>query len=101
MVTFLLSGLQSAVQSELDRFFAPLGNRADSLRVVSAQAFGKARVKISALAFAQINHHLIALVEEPLVIPRWRGLRVVAADGSKVRLTLIVGAGVNLVGNSR
>lgn len=89
MLTFLLSGLQSAVQSELDRFFAHLGNRADSLRVVSAQAFGKARVKISALAFAQINHHLISLVEQHLVIPRWRGLRVVAADGSKVRLTLM------------
>ena len=89
VLTFLLSGLQSAVQSELDRFFAPLGNRADSLRVVSAQAFSKARVKISALAFSQINHHLIALVEQHLAIPRWRGLRVVAADGSKVRLTLM------------
>jgi hypothetical protein len=33
-VIFLLSGLQSAVQSELDRFFAHLGNRANSLRVV-------------------------------------------------------------------
>jgi Transposase DDE domain len=83
--------VQSAVQSELDRFFAHLGNRADSVRVVSAQAFGKARVKISALAFTQINHHLIALVEQHLAIPRWRGLRVVAADGSKVRLTLMKG----------
>jgi len=88
-VTFLRSGLQSAVPSELDRFFAPLGHHADSLRVVSAQAFGKARVKISARTFAQINHHLIARVEQPRVIPRWRGLRGVAADGSKVRLTLM------------
>jgi hypothetical protein len=32
---------------------------------------------------------LIALVEQHLAIPLWRGLRVVAADGSKVRLTLM------------
>jgi hypothetical protein len=92
VLTFLLSGLQSAVQSELDRFFAPLGHRTDSLRIVSASAFGKARVKISALAFAQINHHRIGLVEQHRVIPRWRSLRVVAADGSKVRLTLMKGS---------
>ncbi len=91
VLTFLMSGLQSAVQSELDRFFANLANRADLVRVVSAQAFGKARVKISALAFTQINQHLITLVEKNRMIPRWRGLRVVAGDGSQVRLTLMRG----------
>jgi hypothetical protein len=91
VLTFLLSGLQSAVQTELDRFFAALANRADSVREVSAQAFYKARVKISALAFTQINQQLIALVEKNRMIPRWRGLRVVAGDGSQVRLTLMRG----------
>lgn len=89
VLTFLLSGLQSAVQSELDRFFANLINNADSARVVSAQAFCRARLKISALVFTQINHQLMALVEKHLNVPRWRGLRVVAADGSKVRLTVM------------
>ena len=81
--------MQSAVQSELDRFFAHLQNRADSVREVSAQAFAKARYKISALVFTDINRQLIALVEEHLPIPRWHGFRVVAADGSKVRLTMM------------
>lgn len=89
VLSFLLSGLQSAVQSELDRFFANLINSADSVRVVSAQAFCRARLKISALVFTQINHQLMALVEKHLSVPRWRGLRVVAADGSKVRLTVM------------
>jgi len=59
------------------------------VREVSAQAFCQARVKISALAFTPINTRLIALVEKHLGVPRWRGLRVVAGDGSKVRLTLL------------
>ena len=89
ILTFLLTGVQSAVQSELDRFFANLRNRADSLRVVSAQAFCKARYQISASVFAEVNQKLMALVEAHLGFPRWHGLRVIAADGSAVRLTLI------------
>ena len=41
--------MQAAVQPELDQFFANLRNRADSVRRVSAQAFYKARYKVSAL----------------------------------------------------
>ena len=89
ILTFFLSGVQSAVQPELDRFFANLRNRADSLRVVSAQAFCKARYQISALVFAEVNQKLMALVEAHLGFPRWHGLRVIAADGSAVRLTVI------------
>lgn len=89
VLTFLLSGLQSAVQSELDQFFGNLRNRADSVRVVTAQAFSRARYKISALVFAEVNQQLMALVEEHLPVPRWQGLRVIAADGSTVRLTLM------------
>ena len=89
VLTFLLSGVQGAVQAELDQFFANLRNRADSVRLVSAQAFCKARYKISALVFADLNQKLMALVEEHLPVPRWQGLRVVAGDGTAVRLTTI------------
>ncbi len=47
VVSFLLSSVQAAVQSELDQFFANLHNRADSIREVTAQAFSQARYKIS------------------------------------------------------
>lgn len=89
VLTFLLSGVQGAVQAELDQFFANLRNRADSVRLVSAQAFCKARYKISALVFADLNQKLMALVEEHLPVPRWQCLRVVAGDGTAVRLTTI------------
>ena len=79
--------MQGAVQSELDQFFANLRNRADSVRTVSAQAFCKARYKISALVFGDLNQKLMALVEEHLPVPRWQGLRVVSGDGTAVRLT--------------
>ena len=79
----------TAVQSELDQFFANLRNRADSVREVTAQAFYQARYKINALVFGEVNQHLMGLVAEHLPIPRWRGLRVVAADGSAVRLTMM------------
>jgi hypothetical protein len=89
VVSFLLSGVQAAVQSELDQFFANLHNRANSVREVTAQAFSQARYKISALVFGEVNQELIRLAEEHLPIPRWKGLRLVAADGSDVRLTMM------------
>ena len=89
VMTFLLSGLQSAVQSELDRFFANLDNRADSKRKGTAQAFSKARYKIRQHVFVWVNQQLMALVAQHLPIPLWQGLRVVAGDGSDVRLTMM------------
>jgi hypothetical protein len=64
-----------------------LRNRADSVRLVSAQAFCKARYKISALVFGDVNRKLMDLVEEHLPVPRWQGLRIVASDTAAVRLT--------------
>ena len=56
---------------------------------MTAQAFYQARYRINALVFGELNQELIRLVEKHLPIPRWRGLRLVAADGSAVRLTLM------------
>ena len=88
MLVAMISGFKASVQNELDAFFAHLANRADLLRTVSAQAFSKARRQFSHTAFARLNAHLIGLVEAQLDTPRWHGLRVVAADASKLRLFL-------------
>ena len=55
--------------------------------MVSPQAFCKARHHLRADVFARINAHLIGLVEAEIALPRWHGLRIVAADASTVRLT--------------
>jgi len=88
LITFLLSGLKASVQNELNAFFPHLNNQADLTRKVSAQAISKARKKFSAIAFSLLNQQLISLVERHLPSPRWHGLRVVAADASKVQLFL-------------
>lgn len=84
----MLSGFKASVQSELDAFFAHLTNQADLVRHVSAQAFSKARRHFSHTAFARLNRRLLSLVDELAPSPRWHGLRVVAADASKLRLFL-------------
>ena len=88
MLITMLSGFKASVQTELNAFFAHLANQADLTREASAQAFSKARKQFSHLAFARLNQHFITLVSSHLITPRWNGLRVVAADASKMRMYL-------------
>jgi hypothetical protein len=88
LLTFMLSGTVASVQNELNVFAAHLDNRADLWREVSAQAFAKARQGFSATAFRLLNQHLLKLLEQYAPIPRWHGLRLVAADASKLQLFL-------------
>lgn len=88
LLTFLMSGLKASVQNELNAFFPHLNNQADLFREVSAQAFSEARKKFSALAFSHLNQRLLGLIHTHLPTPQWYGLRVVAADASKVKLFL-------------
>lgn len=88
LLVSMISGFKASVQNELNAFFAHLANQADLTRHVSAQAFSKARHKFSHLAFSKLNRQLIQLVCQHLQVPRWNGLRVVAADGSKMRMFL-------------
>jgi hypothetical protein len=84
----MMSGFKASVQNELNAFFAHLVDRAGPIRRASAQAFSKARKHLSHLAFSALNTRLLELVQARLPVPRWQGLRVVAADASKMRLFL-------------
>jgi len=78
------------VQVELDAFFALLARRTRLSRVVTASAFSKARSHLWANVFDPLNDELLRLIDAHLPeAPRWQGLRVLAADASKVRLTLL------------
>ena len=90
LIAFLLSGVRGAVQCELDAFFAHLTRRSRLCRVITASAFSKARSRLRADVFDQLNTALLRRVDDILPDqPRWQGLRVLAADASKVRLTLL------------
>jgi hypothetical protein len=88
LITLMLSGMTSSVQQELDRLSGTLQGSPELLNEVSAQAFSKARKSFSAKIFRLLNQKLIGLVETHWPIPRWRGLRVVAADASRLQLFL-------------
>jgi len=83
----MLTGPTSSVQAELDAFFADLANRAKRKRVVSAQAFAKARYKLHHDLFQPLLTQLVALIEGQRPSPRWHGRSIVAADASKLRFT--------------
>ena len=67
-----------------------LAGRTRLCRAITASAFSKARSHLVANLFEPLNTELLRLVDE--VVPQqpdWQGLRVLAADASKVRLTLL------------
>ncbi len=78
------------MQTELDSLFALLAQRTRLSRVITASAFSKARSRLVANIFDPLNAELLRLVDESIPAqPLWHGLRVLAADASKVRLTLL------------
>lgn len=85
LVAVMLGGMRKSVQSELDEFFAHLQQQAQLVREVSEQAFAKARAKLAGGAIAALNDWLLARADEVGCVPRWQGLRLVAADGSRLR----------------
>jgi Transposase DDE domain len=88
LVALLLTGMRKSVQAELDTFFAHLHQQAQLVRHVSEQAFAQARSKLSLAALPQLNDWLIERATHYGFVPRWRGLRLVAADASTVRFGL-------------
>lgn len=88
----MISGMCASVQAELDDLFAQLTGSPVRVRSVSAQAFSKARQGLSATIFTQINDHLLALAQDYQDAFRWRGLRLVAGDASRLRVSTRAGA---------
>lgn len=88
LVAILLTGMRMSIQNELDTFFAHLRQQAQLIHVVSEQAFAQARAKLSLTAIPRLNDWLIARAEQDGFVPRWRDLRLVAADASTVRFGL-------------
>jgi hypothetical protein len=86
MAALMMSGMCASVQAELDTLFGALGGHGGRHRGVSAQAFSKARRGLSAELFELARAHLIALAQPHIDSMRWHGLRLVAADGSRLRV---------------
>jgi len=88
LIAIMLTGLCRSLQAELDQFFGHLRQHAQLERAVSEQAFAQARAKLSPGALPSLNDYLIEQAEQAGWVPRWQGLRLVAADASPVRFGL-------------
>lgn len=86
MAALMMSGMCASVQTELDALFGALQERGGRTRMASAQAFSKARRGLSAELFELACTHLISLAQPHIDSMRWNGLRLVAADGTRLRV---------------
>jgi Transposase DDE domain len=69
-------------QVMLDSYFGTLAEDGDWQRLVSARGFAKARERLSWSALARLNTFVVDCADKLGLVPRWQGLRVVAADSS-------------------
>lgn len=85
LVAVLLGGMRKSAQAELDEFFGHIEQQAGLLRHVSERAFFGARSKLAATAIPTLNDWLVREADAAGFVPRWHGLRLVAADASTLR----------------
>ncbi|MFT5191292.1 MAG: hypothetical protein ACI9DF_006047 [Verrucomicrobiales bacterium] len=79
----LIWNLRSALHLDLQRFF----DQAGDIEAPHSTAFSKARVFLKASAFVDLNDALVNIARNhELPEHRWRGLRLLAMDGSPLRL---------------
>ena len=88
LVLFLLNQPRTALQTELDQFYRVLNQASTETQMVTAQAFCRARKKLNPEVFESLNRLLQQQIDCFGLRQKWRGLRVLAVDGSTVHLPL-------------
>jgi len=78
--------VKSAVQFELDSFFAAILGRDIPQREVSQSAFTQARKYLEHQAFIALNDRANAIFYAEAPIRRWHGYRTLGVDGTGLRL---------------
>ena len=86
IILFLLNFLRGSYQDELDNFFKNISGYKIARRVVTKSAFSKARKKLKYQAFIELNQKQTDFFYRTFNPRTWQGLRLVAFDGSTVRL---------------
>lgn len=86
LITFLINFVKGSYQDELDNFFKALFKLDVAKRVVTKAALAKARMKLKYQAFVELNQHLVTFFESHFNPRTWHGMRLLAIDGSLVRL---------------
>ena len=75
-------------QVMLDSFFGSLSEDGDWARCISDRGFAQARDKLSWGCLERLNAFVVKSADALGLVPRWHGLRLVAADASVLMPTI-------------
>ena len=81
-----MQGIKTTLQRELDRFFKEVTDSSFNIREVTKGAFTKARAKLNPSAFIELSDNVVNTFYNAADYKKWMGWRLVAADGSRLRL---------------
>jgi hypothetical protein len=85
LVALLVNLRKGTIQDELDQFI-DLFSEGLTVHGVTASAFCQARQKLNPRALMTLSDHLVAIFHARFAWRRWHGRRLLAVDGSSVRL---------------
>ena len=88
LIVFLINLVKGSYQDELDKFFKTIFRFDVAKRVVSKAALSKARMKLKFEAFVELNLQLITYFEKHFRPRLWFGFRLLAIDGSTIKLPI-------------
>lgn len=91
-MAMMIAGMCASVQSSVDDLFGQIAGEGIRVRACSDRAFSKARRGVSWQALRDLNDTLLQLASPLIDTHQWHGLRVVAADGSRLRVSTRRGA---------
>lgn len=86
VILFIINLLKSSLQNELDKFFKVIKQSDLPERTVTDSAFSQARKKLSHRAFIDLDKEQIKYFYSNADNKTWYGFRLVAIDGSTIRL---------------
>lgn len=83
---FISRGVKSSLQRELDSFYKEVTSSEFNIRHVTKGAFSQARAKLKPEAFVELNTSVVNTFYQEAPWLAWRGLRLLAVDGSRLVL---------------
>ena len=86
LVLFLLGNLKSSYNRELDRFFHQINGGIISCSDITKPAVSIARKQLDPNVFRELNCQVINLFEQEAHLETWHGFRLLAIDGTTLRL---------------
>jgi len=86
LILFLINFVKSSLQNELDQFFKVFLNQNLPDKYVASSALCEARKKLKVETFPLLGKLFVDMVYQHLNINKWKGLRLVATDGTTIKL---------------